>query len=184
MSLVYLLSVLPCVLYSVIVDPITPATFSHRPDRATLVNELNAPVIDSSWERDKSGHDSKVLVFAPVNFMGITSIARAHLTHDSLDHIEFYLQYRAHQGVNPIPPYGKMGFTQSTANDLLDLQNNLTNVYGEPSILATDFFEYFADGDRPYITGKYEDNMVILSVTPSPPNALLLKGHPQQAIHK
>jgi hypothetical protein len=165
--------------HSVAKDVVTPSTFVHRIDRPALVKALNAPVIDSMWERDRSGHDSKVLVFAPTDFMGIPSIARAYFTKDSLDRIEFYLPYKAHEGVKPFSPYGTMDFTQATANDLANMESSLTTIYGVPSVLAPDFFEYFADGNRPYVTGTYAAATVVLSITPSPPPALILKAKPQ-----
>ncbi|HWF43485.1 MAG TPA: hypothetical protein VG537_02480 [Candidatus Kapabacteria bacterium] len=166
-------------LYSAMQSPITPAIFSQRFERAEVLKIMNAPVLDSTWERDRSGHDSKVLVFAPIDFMGIPSMARAYFTKDSLDRIEFYFPYKAHEGIKPFPPYGTMGFTHATANDLANMESSLTNIYGVPSVLAPDFFEYFADGDHPYITGKYEAATVVLSITPSPPAALRLKARPQ-----
>ena len=153
-----------------------PSSFLHRLGRMELLKIMQeVPAVDSFWDRDNSGKDHKVLVFAPVDFAGFPAIAQARMTNDSLDRIDFYIVYHAHEGVKPALPYGRMGFIRASLDDFTSLRNVLTKTYREPSMMAETFFEYFAAPDRPYIVARYQAGTVEISITPAVPDAFLLK---------
>jgi hypothetical protein len=156
--------------YSSDAGPVLPSSFSHRLSRTELTKAMpEAPIVDSFWDRDNRGKDHKVLVFAPVDFVGFPAIAQAHLANDSLDHMDFYVIYHEHKGVKPFMPYGKMNFAKATLDDFVRLRNAMSKIYGDPSVMAETFFEYMPAKGKPYVVGNYKETAVLLSVTPESP---------------
>ena len=153
----------------IIIQPKSVAikTLLKKMSRPELLRTLGASALSDSTIQTENGHSFQTLLFEPVEFEGVPTLIEVLLANDSTSMIKIYLPYIGRPATRLKFPFEMAGFVQSTLEDYNQMERNIEDELGIPTVLTGANFEYIRPDQSQSIFGVCENGETRITIVPS-----------------
>ncbi|HET6400093.1 MAG TPA: hypothetical protein VFH95_01715 [Candidatus Kapabacteria bacterium] len=127
---------------------------------------LGAHSLSDSTVTNEGGKNLRMLLFEPVTFEGVPALVEAVMDGDSTVLLQVYLPYIGHPSTRLHFPFEMTSFVQGTAEDYNQMEREIEDELGIPTVLTGVNFEYIA-GNTQSIFGVFRNGEIRITIVPT-----------------